>query len=200
MLNKGKFTDLQIDIIKELVNIGGGNAATSISQLISKPVNMTVPIIEILDYNQVYENIMMEDQMVNAVVTRMLGDAEGIFLFIVNDETADNLANMMMPEGIEQTMEIRDSAIKELVNTLVSSFLNATSKEIGRSLISSVPLLTKDMFGAILSSVYIESGQYDEDIMIIKNEFSYLGEKIESSLYFVPNPGVLEKLFKIIGV
>lgn len=200
MLNKGKFTDLQIDIIKELVNIGGGNAATSISQLISKPVNMTVPIIEILDYNQVYENIMMEDQMVNAVVTRMLGDAEGIFLFIVNDETADNLANMMMPEGIEQTIEIRDSAIKELVNTLVSSFLNATSKEIGRSLISSVPLLTKDMFGAILSSVYIESGQYDEDIMIIKNEFSYLGEKIESSLYFVPNPGVLEKLFKIIGV
>ncbi|WP_249323150.1 chemotaxis protein CheC [Wansuia hejianensis] len=199
-MNKGKFTDLQIDIIKELVNIGGGNAATSISQLISKPVNMTVPIIEILDYNQVYENIMMEDQMVNAVVTRMLGDAEGIFLFIVNDETADNLANMMMPEGIEQTMEIRDSAIKELVNTLVSSFLNATSKEIGRSLISSVPLLTKDMFGAILSSVYIESGQYDEDIMIIKNEFSYLGEKIESSLYFVPNPGVLEKLFKIIGV
>lgn len=199
-MNKGKFTDLQIDIIKELVNIGGGNAATSISQLISKPVNMTVPIIEILDYNQVYENIMMEDQMVNAVVTRMLGDAEGIFLFIVNDETADNLANMMMPEGIEQTIEIRDSAIKELVNTLVSSFLNATSKEIGRSLISSVPLLTKDMFGAILSSVYIESGQYDEDIMIIKNEFSYLGEKIESSLYFVPNPGVLEKLFKIIGV
>jgi chemotaxis protein CheC len=56
------------------------------------------------------------------------------------------------------------------------------------------------MFGAILSSVYIESEQYDENIMIIKNEFFYLGERIESSLYFVPKPNILEKLFKKIGV
>ncbi|HEY4543031.1 MAG TPA: hypothetical protein VIG40_00165, partial [Tissierellaceae bacterium] len=61
-------------------------------------------------------------------------------------------------------------------------------------------ILTTDIFGAILSSVYIESGQYDDKIMIIKNEFLYLGKRLESSLYFVPQPGVLEKLFKKIGL
>ncbi len=199
-MSDGKYTWLQMDFLKELVNIGGGNAATSISQLIDKPVNMEVPTIEILKYDQVYEDIMAEDKIVNGVIMRMLGDAEGVFLYIIDDTACEKLSDMMLPENIPLTDELKDSVIKELVNILVSSFLNAISKMIGANLISSVPMFITDMFGAILSSVYIESGQYDESIMIIKNEFFYLGERIESSLYLVPRPGVLEKLFNKIGV
>ena len=107
---------------------------------------------------------------------------------------------MMMPEGINLNDELIDSGLKELVNILVSSFLNAVSKMLDANLVSSVPQLIQDMFGAIISSLYIETGQYDENIMIIKNEFYYLGDRMETSLYFVPNPGVLEKLFEKIGV
>lgn len=199
-MNKGDYTSLQFDVLKELVNIGGGNAATSISQLINKPVNMEVPTIEILNYNEVYNNIMAEDEAIRAVIMKMMGDAEGVFLYIMSQEATDKLVDMMLPEGTPFNEEISDSAIKELVNILVSSFLSAVSKMVEVNLISSIPVSTIDMFGAILSSVYIESGQYDENIMIIKNEFLYLGERIESSLYFVPKPGILEKLFKTIGV
>jgi len=199
-LNKGEFTPLQIDLIKELANIGGGNAATSLSQLINKPTSMTVPTIEILNYNEVYKEIMAEETIVDAVLMKMLGDAEGLFLFVNSEESSQHLVEMMVDENIELTEQIYISAIKELVNIIVSSFLNAVSKMVDVSLISSVPVHVKDMFGAILSSVYIETGQYDENIMIIKNEFLYLGEKIESSLYFVPKPGVLKSLFQIIGV
>ena len=199
-MNKENYTWLQLDFLKELVNRGGGNAATSISQLINKPVNMEVPTIEILDYNQVYEDIMAEDKVVNAVIMRMLGDAEGVFLYTIDDDACTKLVKMMLPEDIFLTDELKNSTIKELVNILVSSFLNAISKIVESNLISSVPIFITDMFGAILSSVYIESGQYDENIMIIKNEFLYLGERIESSLYLVPKPGVLEKLFNKIGV
>lgn len=199
-MNKGGYTSLQIDVLKELVNIGGGNAATSISQMINKPVDMEVPTIEILDYDQVYKNIMAEDQVITAVIMKMMGDAEGVFLYTIGQETSDKLVKMMMPDGMSISEEVSNSAIKELVNILVSSFLGAISKMIEVNLISSIPISTTDMFGAILSSVYIESGQYDEKIMIIKNEFTYLGERIESSLYFVPKPGILEKLFKTIGM
>lgn len=199
-LNKEEYTFLELDVIKELANVGGGNAATSISKLVNKPVNMTVPTIELLNYNEVFEKIMPEDQMVNAVIMRMLGDGEGIFLFVTTHEASMDLINMMMPIDSKCTEELQQSAIKELVNILVTSYLNAISKMVSVNLISSVPSLTVDMFGAILSSTYIESEQYDENIMIIKNEFIYQGEKIESSLYFVPKPGVLDSLFKIIGV
>lgn len=199
-MNKDDYTDLQLDFLKELVNIGGGNAATSISQLINKPVEMEVPTIEILSYEEVYESIMAEDQEITAVIMRMMGDGEGVFLYTITGNATEKLVNMMLPEGIPIDEELSDSAIRELVNILVSSFLNAISKTMELNLISSLPTSTRDMFGAILSSVYIGTGQYDENIMIIKNQFLYLGERIESSLYFVPKPGILEKLFKTIGV
>ncbi len=199
-LNKEDYTVLQLDIIKELANVGGGNAATSISKMIDKRVDMTVPTIDILDYNEVFEKIMAEDTMINAVIMRMMGDGEGIFLFIATEKVSMDLVNMMMPPGIDATEEIDDSVIKELVNIVVNSYLNAISKMLNIHLIASVPSSTVDMFGAILSATYMESEQYDENVMIIKNEFIYQGEKIESSLYFVPKPGVLASLFKIVGV
>lgn len=194
------YTALQLDAIKELANIGGGNAASSISILIDKSVNMTVPTIQLLGYDEVYENIMAEDSMINAVLMRMSGAGEGVFLFVVTEEVSDSLVKMMMPTDIEITEEFSESAIKELVNIVVTSYLNAIAKFVEIRLNSSVPLLIKDMFGAILSSVYIEEEQYDDKIMIIKNEFFYQGDRLESSLYFIPKPGVLRGLFKILGL
>ena len=195
-----KYTELQLDVIKEFANVGGGNAASSISELISKPVNMTVPRIELLNYDEVYEEIMTEDKNVNAVITGMTGDAEGIFLFIIDDETFDGLVKMMLPSGMDINEELSESAIKELGNILVNSYLNAIVRMVEVQLASTVPLLVKDMFGAILSSVYMESGQYDDEIMLIRNEFLYEGDRMEGELYFVPEPGVLKGLFKILGV
>jgi chemotaxis protein CheC len=199
-LDRINYTTLQLDVIKELANVGGGNAATSISQLINEPVSMTVPTIKILDYNEVFTQIMSEDVMVNSVIMEMTGSAEGMFLFITSDKVSEDLVNMMLPSGMDINDELRESAIKELVNILVTSYLNAIAHMVTVNLISSVPLLIKDMFGAILSSMYIEAGQYDDNVMIIRNEFLYKGDKIESSLYFVPKPGVLNNLFKILGV
>lgn len=199
-MNEDKYSPLQLDFIKELTNIGGGNAATSISQLIKKPVNMNVPIIEIITYEELYETTMAEDTVVNAVIMKMFGDAEGTFLFVTSDDALDNLIHMMLPEGIALTEELSQSGVKELVNILVTTFINAISKMIDLNLVSSVPVLATEMFGAILSSVYMESEQYDENIMVIKNEFIYLDDIIDASLYFVPKPGVLSKFFEIIGI
>lgn len=110
------YSPLELDALKELINIGGGNAATSLSKLINKPVNMTVPVIEMLDYAQVYEQIMPEDATVKAVTMRMFGDAEGMFLFTVNQAASEKNVNMMMPVGIDYSEELVDSAVQKLVN------------------------------------------------------------------------------------
>lgn len=194
------YTFLQIDVLKELANIGGGNAATSISNLVGRPVNMSIPRIEILHYEDVFENIMSEDTMINAILIKMMGDAKGYFLFVATQRDSIDLINMMVPDNTSLSEGVRVSALKELVNILVSSYLNAVTKIIRTNLISSVPLFTMDMFGAILSSVYMEVEQYDENIMIVKNEFYYKDDRIEGSLYFIPEPGVLDSLFNRIGV
>lgn len=199
-MNKNEYSPIQLDVIKELANVGGGNAATSISQLVDKFINMSVPTIDILDYNEVFSEIMAEDQMVIAVTLRMIGDANGNFLFVCTEENAEKLVKMMLPQGMELSHELEYSAVCELVNIVVTSYLNAISKMLDINLISSVPAIAVDMFGAILSSAYMESEQFDENVMIIKNEFIYEGDKVDSSLYFIPRPGVLDSLFKLIGV
>ncbi|WP_207740745.1 chemotaxis protein CheC [Alkalibacter mobilis] len=199
-MNKNEYSPIQLDVLKELANVGGGNAATSISQLVNKFINMTVPTIDILNYTEVFRNIMPEDEMVVAVSLRMIGAGNGNFLFVCTSENAERLVEMMLPQGMELNEEIEYSALSELVNIVVTSYLNAISKMLDINLVSSVPALAVDMFGAILSSAYMESEQFDENVMIIKNEFLYEGEKVDSALYFIPRPGVLSNLFKLIGV
>lgn len=193
------YSALELDALKEIVNIGGGNAATSISQLIEKPVHMTVPVIEALSYDEVFAHIMAEDTVVKAILTRILGDANGVFLFVGRQEDLTDVAKMMLPTE-EVSEELIDSALKELVNIVVNAFLNAVTKLLDLELMSSVPLLTEDLFGSIVSSVYLEQGQYDDTILIIKLEFYYQGNRIESSLYYVPQPGSIEKLLNSLGM
>lgn len=199
-MNRVGYTPAQMDAMKELANVGGGNAATALSQMVYKPIGMDVPTIEILDYNEVFERMMPEDEFVVAVTMRMMGDGSGNFLFVCTEENAEKLVEMMLPNGLEGNEEVAYSAIVELVNILVTSYLNAISKLLDVSLISSVPVLVADMFGAILSSAYMETEQFDENVMIIRNEFLYKGTRVDSSLYFIPRPGVLDGLFKLIGV
>lgn len=138
-----EYSALELDALKEVINIGGGNAATSLSQLIDKPVNMTVPIIEMLDYSEVYEQIMPEDAVVKAVMIRMFGDADGMFLFTVDQAASESIVKMMMPVGIEYSEQLADSALQELVNILVHSFLNAMIKLLDIHLLTSVPAIDK---------------------------------------------------------
>lgn len=193
---ESNYSATELDVLKEIINIGGGHAATSLSQLIEKPVHMTVPVIEMMAYEDVYEQIMAEETVIKAIVIKMMGDAEGVFLFTVDQQYSKDLVSMMLPENTPYSEAMADSALQELVNILVNSFLNAVMKLIDRNLVTSVPIIIEDMFGAIMSSIYMEQSQYDNAIMIIKNEFYYLGDRLESSLYFVPKPGIIDKMLK----
>lgn len=137
---ENQYTPLQIDCLKEVANIGGGNAATSLSKLLDKRIDMTVPIIEVLSYEEVYASIMAEDKIVNSVIMNMLGDGEGIFVFVASIDATDKLAKMMLMSDEEIGEDIKNSALLELVNITVSSFLNAISKLMDINLITSIPL------------------------------------------------------------
>lgn len=197
---KSNYSAVELDVLKEVINIGGGHAATSLSQLIEKPVHMTVPVIEMMEYADVYEQIMPEEAVIKAVIIKMMGDAEGVFLFTVDQKVSETIVAMMLPENTPYSEDLANSALQELVNILVNSFLNAVMKLMDANLITSVPIIIEDMFGAIMSSVYLEQNQYDDSIMIIKNEFYYLGDRLESSLYFVPKPGIIEKMLTALTV
>lgn len=191
---------LRYDALQEVVNIGGGHAATALSKMIGKKVEMAVPFVQLLPYEKVYETIQSDDTIVKAVLSKLVGNEYGVFLFVIDPIDAEALARMVLPDYAEFTEDLVDSALTELSNILVQSFLQAVMQLIDQPLFASVPIMTMDMFGSILSSVYMEQHQFSEEIFIIKNNFYSSGHIIEGSLYFVPKPKVLEGLLKELGI
>jgi len=191
---------LRYDALQEVVNIGGGHAATALSKMIGKTVEMDVPVVQLLPYEKVYETIRSDDTIVKAVMSKLIGGEYGVFLFVIDPEDAEALAYMVLPDYTELSEELVDSALKELSNILVQSFLQAVMQLIDKPLFASVPVMTMDMFGSILSSVYMEQSQFSEEVLIIKNNFYSSGHIIEGSLYFVPKPAVLEALLQELGI
>lgn len=191
---------LRLDALQELVNIGGGNAATSVSSLIEKPVQMSIPTVAEMDYEEVFETVKSEADNVKAVLMKLTGEGQGTFLFVMSEESAKDWTDLLFQGKQPQSEELMDSALKELVNILVHSFLNAVIQVLGVNLLASVPILIEDMFGSILSSLYMDQQQYDNQVIILKTAFFCEGEHIEGSLYFVPGPGILETLLELMGV
>ncbi|QII81950.1 chemotaxis protein CheC [Jeotgalibaca arthritidis] len=188
-----KYTANQLDILKEMLNIGGGNAATSLSKLLDKTVNMRVPVLERMAYEAVFEQIMSADTVVRAVQMQSAGDIEGMFLFVLSDLGFNDITRELL-RGYEDKEDLAESAVCELVNILVNTFVQAISTLLDLKVQTDVPYIMEDMFGSLLTSAYLEELQYDENLWIFKNEYLIEGIKWESSLYFVPQNGMLEKL------
>ena len=194
-----EYTALEIDGLKEIINIGGGNAATSISLLVNRRIDMRVPEVEILSYEEMYEQVMQDSDEVYAVSSQILGDIGGMFLFVLSKETAVRMTEYMV--GAENSsVEVTNSAVMEMTNILSNAFLNAIGKLLEKQLFSSLPMMQYDYFGAIISSIYMALDQYDDQILVIRNEFFYDEERIDASLFFIPEMGVIQKILTALGI
>lgn len=194
------YSEIELDGLKEIVNVGGGNAATSISQMINSRVDMDVPEVEVMAYDELYQKIIADDVEMHAVLSKIVGDIDGALLFVISDESGQKIAKMMLGSDDKPSNEIIASAVTELTNILFNSFLRAIGDMLQIQLIASLPISRYDFFGAIISSAYMAFDHYDEQILVIHNEFTYNNESLDASLFLIPGEGVLDKIFKALGI
>ncbi len=194
------YSEIELDGLKEIVNVGGGNAATSISQMINSRVDMDVPEVEVMAYDELYQKIIADDVEMHAVLSKIVGDIDGALLFVIADESGQKIAKMMLGSDDNPSNEIIASAVTELTNILFNSFLRAIGDMLQIQLIASLPISRYDFFGAIISSAYMAFDHYDEQILVIHNEFTYNNENLDASLFLIPGEGVLDKIFKALGI
>jgi Chemotaxis protein CheC, inhibitor of MCP methylation len=192
---------LQLDALKEVVgNIGAGNAATALSQLISKKVDMTVPAVNIVPFDDIFARIGGEEVVVGVIV-RVLGDTPGNILFVFESEIASNIIQLLTGKQEEFASEMGNSVLCEVGNIISGAYMNAIAKFTNLLIMPSVPAVTCDMLGAILSTTFIESGQFDDQVLDIETIFLNEDDiNIGGHFYYVPMPGSLEKILKALGV
>lgn len=186
------------DVLKEIGNIGAGNAATALAQLLQTKVDMKVPKVELLDFNQVGEAMGGEEQIMAGIYLVVEGDITGSIMFLLEERSAHVLVSklMGMPTAENDSFdEMETSALKEIGNIITGSYLSSLSSLTNLTIIASVPDLSIDMAGAILSVPAIEFGVLGDKILMIQTAFT---DDVELNGYFILVPD-LESYDKLLG-
>lgn len=194
-----QFTNIQLDALKEVSNVGTGNAATALSMILGKKVDMTVPHVQIIKMEELFKG--SEETLVVGVVVRAIGDIPGNILIIFQENVAKEIVGMLTSGMSYDINEMGTSALCEIGNILSSTYMNAISQFTGLSISASVPALSYDMLSAILTTTFVEAGQHEEYILNIETLFhEEEGNEIGASFYYIPAPGSIEKILKSIGM
>lgn len=194
---------LEMDVIKEIGSIGTGNAATALSQVISKEIKMTTPDVYILGYNDAIRLLGDPEQIVSAVLVRMSGEMNGLMLFILKMDFINEVLGYLLQEQVSdysQLTELEMSALEEIGNIIISSYINAISNLTDVTINLSVPSSAINMLGGILSVPMAEFGYITEKLMIITGRFLVGGKVLQSDLLLLPDIGSLNFLMEKLGV
>ncbi|MBO7374208.1 MAG: chemotaxis protein CheC [Lachnospiraceae bacterium] len=187
------------DVLKEIGNIGSGNAVTALAHMLNCKVDMSVPQVRLLDFKDVGSILGDEEQIMAGVYLMVEGDITGSIMFLLEKECSKNLIAMLMGSAPSEgdLSEIEQSALKEIGNIITAAYLNSLSTLTNLKIYPSVPSLCIDMAAAILSVPAIEFGLIGDKLLLIENQFS---EGISGYFILVPDLDSYDKIFSSIGM
>ncbi|TCT26749.1 chemotaxis protein CheC [Melghiribacillus thermohalophilus] len=203
-----RLSQVHLDILKEVGNIGAGNAATALSQLLNRTINLEIPTVQVATYDEMVELAGGSDHVVAAVYIRIEGEAPGNMFFVLPPEQVSYFVQLMTGDStitFEEPpySEMGISAFLEMGNILSGSYLSALSDFTRLNLQPSVPSASIDMAGAILTMGLIELSQVSDHVIVIdtilEEENSDRG-KIRGHFFLLPDPDSFEKIFQALGV
>ena len=206
----GKFSfdnvnSMYIDVLKELGNIGAGNATTAIASMLNLTIDMKVPKVELKAVEDLGGAICPEEETIVGIFLEVQHDISGSMMFLMRLDSAHYLVNRLMggmgvssdDENVFSEMEL--SAMKEIGNIIAGSYLSALSTMTNLVITPSVPYIAVDMAAAILSVPAIQFGQFGDNALLIETEF---GDDVMMEGYFIllPDEDSYDKILQSLGI
>lgn len=203
----GNFTldnvnDMYIDVLRELGNIGAGNATTSLASMLNEQIDMNVPKVELMEASALVSAICPEDEIIVGIFLEVTHDISGSLMFLIRMDSAHYLVNKLMgkdPENTDPFDEMELSAMKEIGNIIAASYLSALSSMTNLTMAPSIPYIAVDMAAAILSVPAIQFGQFGNNALLIQTEF---GDERMINGYFIlmPEEDSYAKILSSLGI
>ncbi len=194
---------MELDIIKEIGSIGSGNAATALSSMLATKVKMGMPSVSMLEFNAAVLRIGEPEEVVAAVLVEMSNDINGIMLFILKKDFAEEILVRMLGSGeamLEEISEMGSSVLVEIGNIMVSSYINALSELANVDIQLSVPQLAVNMLGGVMSLPMAMFGIESDHIMMIEGKFTIDEQEVSGDILLLPDVKSLNVLMKKLGM
>jgi chemotaxis protein CheC len=198
-----KLSSFHLDVLREIGNIGAGNAATALAKLLDKKIDMKVPRINVMKFSDVSNVLGGAETQVVGILLGVQGDINGSMMFILDDLSSKILVNILMNKLHGSELEYDEmslSVLKEIGNILAGSYLSALSNLTNMNIMPGVPDIAIDMAGAILSVPAIEFAKDSDTVLYIENEFTDGMESVLGDLFLVPDAASYEHLLHALGV
>ena len=201
--NYNELSSLEIDTLREIGSIGTGNAASALSQMLGRSVRITLPEVRIMGYNEAIDWIGGPEAITAGVLVRIGGQMNGIMLAVQSLEFINLVLNSTLEEQITDYGELKElerSALIEVGNIMISTFINALSGLADMTVELTVPCLSVDMQGAILTVPMAEYGGQTDYLMTIGGNFVCDGKEVPCRLLLSPDIRSLNFLLRKLGV
>jgi chemotaxis protein CheC len=203
MSNINNLNEIHFDVLKELGNIGSGNAVTALAKMLGRKVDMQVPHVNLVEFKDLAEFIGGPESTIVGILVSISGDIQGIMMFLLKVDSAHRLVDIVM-NGMETSEvwfnEIELSAIQEIGNIMVSSYFTSLAGLINKSFIPSIPYLSIDMANAILSVPAIEFGKVSDRALFIETTFSVDDINVGGYFVLVPDMPSFTTILTSLGV
>ena len=170
--------DLQFDVLKEIGNIGAGNATTALAKMMNMKIDMNVPRVDLVPFTNLPDIFGSPEEVLARILVQLDGDIKGMMTFLVKEKSAHNLVNSLMGGMIQSSgdgfSDMELSALGEIGNIIIGAYLSAMSNLTSLKISSSVPYISIDMAGALLSVPAIEFGKLGDKVLLIETQFGEL--------------------------
>lgn len=195
-----RLSEQAFNALTELGNIGAGNATTSLSVILNSKLTMSPPKVDIYDFNELESILGGPDATVMGVLSTIGGDMNAMILFVVGMEDAENLVKALMGDGVEWHSEMGISAIGEIANIIIGSYVASLETLTGMKMRYSQPESCIDMAGAILSVPCIEFGKISDKALLINSQFKAGEQDVDGYIMMMSEVNSFDSLLNRLGI
>jgi len=201
-LQLNEMNAMHFDVLKEIANIGAGNATTALSKMLNAKVDMKVPCIQFMEFKELAEGIGGAENLVVGILLTLDTGIEGMMMFVLESDSAEQIVNLLMGKSgkLDEFSEMDLSALQEIGNIIAGSYLSAISAFTNMTITASVPYLSIDMAGAILSVPAIEFSKISDKALLIETEFGDKDTIINGYFILIPTLDAFNTIFSALGL
>lgn len=188
-IDLNQMDNMQYDVLREIGNIGAGNATTALSQMINTKIDMKVPKVDLLEFKELSDIVGGAENLVVGILFTLDGQIDGMMMFMLDLGAARHLVNVLMGNPDDDKREFSEmelSALNEIGNIIAGAYLSSLSTLTNILITASVPYMAIDMAGAILSVPAIEFGKIGDKALLIETEFGDDEETVNGYFILIP--------------
>ncbi len=189
------FSELELDALREIANIGSGTAASALSSMTGVSIDLAVPVARALPLADAVDALGAPEEQAIAVVLPVSGDVPGLMLLVFSPASSRVLCGLL---GVDPDSEFAASALGEIGNILGCAYVGALGTMTGIEFDPAPPQVVQDMLGAIASSAFVAALGETETALLLDSELKFEDAECGFACIYVPSQdGVHEVLARL---